>query len=84
MKNKPSQHRQALGSDAFFDYFFSTKQHLDILVKDNGKGFSAGDTFRFGNGVHNMEKRMKRIGGRFIIESYRPGEGTSVTVAVDL
>ncbi len=60
-----------------------TKQHLDILVKDNGKGFSAGDTFRFGNGLHNMEKRMKRIGGRFIIES-RPGEGTSVSVAVDL
>ncbi len=60
-----------------------TKQHLDILVKDNGRGFSTGDTFRFGNGLHNMEKRMKSIGGGFVLES-RPGEGTSVSIAVEL
>jgi signal transduction histidine kinase/ligand-binding sensor domain-containing protein len=60
-----------------------TKQHLEILVKDNGKGFSTGDTFRFGNGLHNMEKRMKSIGGGFVIES-RPGGGTCVSIAVAL
>jgi signal transduction histidine kinase/ligand-binding sensor domain-containing protein len=60
-----------------------TKEHLDILVKDNGKGFSASDTSRFGNGLHNMEKRMKTIGGGFVIES-SPGEGTSVAIGLKL
>jgi len=60
-----------------------TKEHLEILVKDNGKGFSSSDASRFGNGLHNMEKRMKTIGGRFILES-SPGEGTSVAIVLEL
>jgi ligand-binding sensor domain-containing protein/signal transduction histidine kinase len=59
-----------------------TKGHLDIIVKDNGKGFSASDTSRFGNGLHNMEKRMSTIGGGFVIES-KPGEGTSVAIGLE-
>jgi signal transduction histidine kinase len=33
--------------------------------------------------LHSMEKRMKTIGGGFVIES-RPGEGTSVAISVEL
>jgi ligand-binding sensor domain-containing protein/signal transduction histidine kinase len=71
------------GATAVITKVSFTKVRLDILVKDNGKGFSASDTSRFGNGLHNMEKRMKSIGGEFVIES-KPGEGTSVAIALDL
>jgi signal transduction histidine kinase len=60
-----------------------TKEHLDILVKDNGKGFSESDTSQFGNGLHNMEKRMRTIGGGLFIGS-KPGEGTSVAIGLEL
>lgn len=60
-----------------------TQQHLEAVVQDNGKGFTASDISRFGNGLRNMEKRMKDIGGRFVIES-NSGEGTRVMLTVEL
>jgi signal transduction histidine kinase len=60
-----------------------TKQHVNMLIQDNGKGFSAGDTSRFGNGLHNMEKRMKSIRGEFAVDS-RPFGGTCVRISVEL
>jgi signal transduction histidine kinase len=57
------------------------QQHLEIFVEDNGKGFSARDLSRFGNGLLNMEKRMKDIGGTFEIAS-EPGKGTRVVIGV--
>lgn len=57
-----------------------TQQCLEIQVHDSGKGFSAGELSRFGNGLRNMEKRMKDIGGTFEIAS-KPGLGTEVTLS---
>jgi signal transduction histidine kinase len=74
------KHSQAT---AVFITISFTKEHLDILVKDNGKGFSSEDFSRFGNGLRNMERRIKNIGGTFVIES-KPGEGTRVAIAVEL
>jgi signal transduction histidine kinase len=39
--------------------------HLRISVKDNGIGFNHERIKPFSNGLHNMEKRMKSIGGSF-------------------
>jgi signal transduction histidine kinase/ligand-binding sensor domain-containing protein len=60
-----------------------TQQRLEILVEDNGKGFSSENLSRFGNGLRNMEKRMNGIGGRFEIES-QPGKGTRVVISAGL
>ena len=73
------KHSQAT---AVFMTISFAKQHLDILVKDNGRGFSAGVS-GFGNGLRNMEKRMTDIGGTFAITS-EPGEGTKVVIGVRL
>jgi signal transduction histidine kinase len=48
-----------------------------ILIKDNGKGFDS-DNLEFpGNGLVNMKKRMKDIGGEILIRS-EPGSGTEI------
>ncbi|MGZ8544448.1 MAG: sensor histidine kinase, partial [Flavisolibacter sp.] len=42
----------------------STGKHLIIRIKDDGRGFSLADMRPFSNGLTNIEKRMKDIGGR--------------------
>jgi signal transduction histidine kinase len=54
---------------------------LQISVKDNGKGFdSTIDRFP-GNGLLNMEKRMKDINGSFHFKT-SPGKGTEISFSV--
>ncbi len=54
---------------------------LIISIKDNGKGFDTDKTFRFGNGINNMKKRMENIDGDFQINS-APRKGTSIFIKV--
>jgi signal transduction histidine kinase len=49
---------------------------LKVSIVDNGTGIITKPTSK-GNGLKNMEKRMKEIGGDFFIESVE-GKGTSV------
>jgi signal transduction histidine kinase len=65
-------------------------QRLELTVRDDGQGFEAarlGSTempeTRGGNGVPNMQKRAKELGGSFEISS-SPGQGTLVTLRVSL
>jgi signal transduction histidine kinase len=55
---------------------------LAIEVKDNGKGFDP-SIRRRGNGLANMERRMKALGGCWT-QSSKPGEGTSVRLEIRL
>ncbi len=55
---------------------------LAIEVRDNGKGFDT-SIRRRGNGLANMERRMKSVGGCWT-KSSKPGEGTSVRLEVRL
>jgi signal transduction histidine kinase len=57
---------------------------LEILVKDDGKGFDP-DTFAEGrrNGLGNMRRRAAAIGGKLDFVS-KPGQGTMVGVSVIL
>lgn len=53
------------------------EKRLKITVSDNGKGLQHEN--HFGNGLKNMEKRMREIKGDFNIHS---GNGTVITVSV--
>jgi|ERR1044071_4785084 signal transduction histidine kinase len=55
---------------------------LAFEIEDNGKGFEP-QPEGFGNGLGNMEKRMKEAGGSFYLESCS-GKGTSLKVSVPL
>jgi signal transduction histidine kinase len=50
-----------------------------LMIRDNGKGFDLSKTESFGNGLTNMQKRAKKIGGRLSIQS-QVDIGTSITL----
>ena len=51
-------------------------------LNDNGKGFDMEEIKR-GNGLSNLEKRAKEIGGQITIKS-EPGKGTCINLMVIL
>lgn len=52
-----------------------------ISIQDNGRGFDA--VRDGGNGIHNMQNRIRSIGGSFEIRSI-PGQGTGIFISVPL
>jgi signal transduction histidine kinase len=52
---------------------------LCVIIKDNGKGIPTGELNRFGNGLKNMQNRMKSINGNFGIENH---VGTKITLTL--
>jgi signal transduction histidine kinase len=60
------------------------KNAINLIVKDDGKGFDVSDkTIRNGIGLNNMEMRAKILNGSFNIHSVL-GEGTVISVTVPL
>jgi signal transduction histidine kinase len=55
---------------------------LKMELNDNGKGFDM-DKIKRGNGLNNLEKRAKEIGGQITIKS-EPGKGTCINLMVVL
>ena len=55
---------------------------LYILIRDNGKGFLAGEVNR-GNGLGNMKNRTEHLAGKFSLQS-EPGKGTKVELSLPL
>lgn len=63
---------------------FSLKNNnLEIKIRDDGQGFDESALAKAGNGLRNMEKRMRSTGGSFDIES-TTGEGTTVRLGLPL
>jgi ligand-binding sensor domain-containing protein/signal transduction histidine kinase len=60
-----------------------TGSQLQISLEDDGKGFSAEEIRRFGNGLANMRRRVEDIGGKFAITS-RTGAGTHVQLQIPI
>jgi signal transduction histidine kinase len=67
---------------------------FDIIIQDNGRGFSAkavepagnenGSLSRTGgNGLSNMRQRLDLLGGQCTVDSI-PGRGTTVILSVPL
>jgi ligand-binding sensor domain-containing protein/signal transduction histidine kinase len=63
----------------------TSDEALQICVEDNGRGFQPGNNQggRKGNGLGNIDKRLKSHRGRFTLES-TPGHGTQVKICVPL
>ncbi|HEX3168666.1 MAG TPA: ATP-binding protein, partial [Chitinophagaceae bacterium] len=55
---------------------------LKMEISDNGKGFDI-DKIKKGNGLNNLEKRAKEIGGQIDIKS-EPGKGTCINLMIVL
>ena len=53
---------------------------LMLEADDDGQGFDA-DTSSRGDGLTNMQARVRALGGTFSIES-SPGKGTTIRVAL--
>jgi signal transduction histidine kinase/ligand-binding sensor domain-containing protein len=56
-------------------------KEIILKVNDDGKGIDLNDISRFSNGLKNMQRRTKEIGGRMLIENEK---GTTVTVIMPL
>jgi len=63
------------------DIHIRTGPALDIFIQDNGTGFDEKNVRPLGNGLANMKKRIKEIGGRFDILN---SEGTLIRISVPL
>ena len=51
---------------------------IKFEISDNGKGFDI-NTIELGNGLENMERRIKEVGGSITINS-EPNKGTSIKI----
>ena len=56
------------------------KKSADLEISDNGAGFSVKEKHNWGNGLRNMDQRMKDIGGSFLISSVH-GQGTMIRLS---
>lgn len=54
---------------------------LSVRVQDDGKGIDPKKVNQFGNGLHNMQQRLRDVGGEMLIENY---EGALLTFIVPL
>jgi two-component system, NarL family, sensor kinase len=55
------------------------KKTAEIEIHDNGMGFSVKEKQNWGNGLTNMDQRMKDIGGDFSISSGK-NQGTLISL----
>ena len=54
--------------------------YINLTVEDDGKGFQP-DMVSTGNGLNNIESRVRNLGGTFHIDTVR-GRGTTVLVDI--
>jgi signal transduction histidine kinase len=54
-----------------------------LRIRDNGRGFEPSKRNGAGNGLGNMHKRVRDLGGEFNLVS-APGQGTRIEVSVPL
>ena len=59
------------------------QNQISIVVADDGQGFRLDQAAGVGNGLENMQKRMRAIGGG-VEFSTQPGQGTSVRFHVPI
>ncbi|MCG6186262.1 tetratricopeptide repeat-containing sensor histidine kinase [Maribellus maritimus] len=62
--------------------FSEDDNRLNIMVEDNGKGFSLNEV-KIGLGLTNIEKRIENIDGNIVVDS-TPGNGTTVILNIPL
>ncbi len=55
--------------------------HINITIEDDGRGFDAERENTTGNGLNNMQSRIKNLGGTIDIDS-QPGRGTTIIIEI--
>jgi signal transduction histidine kinase len=63
------------------DIMVTVNKELCIRIHDNGKGIDLQNKRKFGNGVNNIMKRMKEVGG---FAEFKNENGTSVKLQISL
>jgi len=76
-----ARHAQAERADIVLERSADDLIHLSI--RDNGRGFVAGEVVGKGIGLLGIEERVRELGGRLSIES-GPGKGTCLAVQLPL
>lgn len=56
---------------------------LEVIIRDEGKGFHVVDAIQQSSGLAAMEERMNLIGGACLIDS-KLGQGTTITITLPL
>jgi two-component system, NarL family, sensor kinase len=75
--------RHSCASDICISLFYN-KDHLKLLIKDNGKGFNLAEKISGPNhisGIYNMQHRARLIQAELKIDS-EVGKGTCITVTI--
>lgn len=54
---------------------------VTITIRDDGKGFKIDELKNAGNGLRNMEQRIKNVNGKIIIENIN---GTLLKISIPL
>jgi signal transduction histidine kinase len=74
--NNITRHSEA--TEVFMLILVANKS-LNILIQDNGRGFSSAVKKNGEDGLENMRRRIVEIGGQFQIKS-KPGAGTCISL----
>jgi signal transduction histidine kinase len=64
------------GAKKIFIRIFQKDHHVEMIIRDDGKGFDTSQTFH-GNGMSTLKKRMEELSGYLKIQSHID-EGTVV------
>lgn len=56
---------------------------LELLIGDNGRGFTESEVRRFGNGLANMRRRVTSLVGTFDLQTAL-GQGTEIRITVEI
>jgi ligand-binding sensor domain-containing protein/signal transduction histidine kinase len=80
--NNTAKHARAT---AVHLHLSADREHVEILIEDNGCGFDPGvqKEGRHGNGLRNMRKRVESLGGTIEFNS-APAKGTSIRIKVNI
>lgn len=73
--NNAAKHADA---KRIFIHIFQKDHHVEMIIKDDGKGFDTSKTFH-GNGMSTLKKRMEELSGYLKIQS-QINEGTVVSL----
>jgi signal transduction histidine kinase len=55
--------------------------HINITIEDDGQGFEPGCETTSGNGLNNMQSRVKNLNGTIDVDS-QPGNGTTIVIEI--
>jgi signal transduction histidine kinase len=71
--------KHASATEVWIEFFY--RNNLLITIRDDGKGFEEENIRPFANGLENMKKRMRDIGGNFNVIHEK---GTVIQVGADI